>query len=65
MITFNMDYFNESLSHHLAFQIQVLDGGKNVHHTVLDEGASTCIMYFLCWRAIGSLKLTFSPTTLK
>jgi hypothetical protein len=60
-----MDYFKERLSHHLAFQIQFLVGGKNVHHTVLDEGASTYVMSFPCWRALGSPKLTSSLTTLK
>jgi hypothetical protein len=65
LITFNLDYFKEKVSHHLAFQIQVLVGGKNIHRTVLDEGASTCVMYFPCWRALGSPTLTPSPTTLK
>jgi hypothetical protein len=60
LITFNMDYFKERLSHHLAFQIQILVGGKNIHHTILDEGASTCVMYLPCWRALGSPKLTLS-----
>jgi hypothetical protein len=61
LITFNLDYFKERLSHHLAFQIQILVGGKNIHRTILDEGASTCVM----WRALGSPKLIQSPTTLK
>jgi hypothetical protein len=65
LITFNLDYFKEKVSHHLAFQIQVLVGGKNIHRTVLDEGASTCVMSFPCWRALGSPTLTPSPTTLK
>jgi hypothetical protein len=65
MIMFNMDYFKSRLSHQLAFQIQVMVGGRNIHRTVLDEGASTCVMYLSCWRAIGSPKLNQSPTTLK
>jgi hypothetical protein len=66
LITFNLDVFKEKVSHHLAFQIQVLVGGKNIiHHIVLDEGASTCVMSFPCWRALGSSTLTLSPTTLK
>jgi hypothetical protein len=65
LITFNLDYFKERLSHHLAFQIQVLVGGKNIHHTILDEGASTCVMSFPCWRTLGSPTLSQSPTTLK
>jgi len=65
LITFNLDYFKERLSHHLAFQIQILVGGKKIHRTILDEGASTYVMYLPCWRAIGSPKLIQSPTTLK
>jgi hypothetical protein len=31
----------------------------------LDEGDSTYVIYLPCWRALGSPKLTSSPTTLK
>jgi hypothetical protein len=62
---FNVDYFKERLSHHLAFQIQILVGGKNIHRTILDEGASTCVMSLSCWRALGSPKFNQYPTTLK
>jgi hypothetical protein len=62
---FNMDYFKERLSHHLAFQIQILVGGKNIHRTILDEGASTYVMSLSCWRALSSPKFNQSPTTLK
>jgi hypothetical protein len=56
LIMFNMDYFKERLSHHLAFQIQILVGGKSIHRIDLDEGASTRVMSFSCWRALGSPK---------
>jgi hypothetical protein len=65
LIMFNLDYFKERISHHLDFQIQVLVGGKNTHHIVLDEGVSTRVMSLPCWRALGSPKLASSPTTLK
>ena len=39
--------------------------GKNIHRIVLDEGASTSIMSFSFWRAIGSPEVRQSPTTLK
>jgi hypothetical protein len=65
LITFNLDYFKEILPHHLAFQIQILVGGKNIHRTFLDEGASTYVMSLPCWRALGSPKLSQYPTTLK
>jgi hypothetical protein len=34
LITFNLDYFKERLSHNLSLKIQILVGGKNIHHTV-------------------------------
>jgi hypothetical protein len=57
LIMFNLDYFKERLSHHLAFQIQILVGGKNIHRTVLDEGASTCVMSFLVGEPLVLLNL--------
>ena len=39
--------------------------GKQVHRTVLDEGATTCIMSFTCWQALGSPTLAASQTILK
>ena len=39
--------------------------GKTIHHTILDEGASTSIMSLSYSRAIGSLEINYSPTTLK
>jgi hypothetical protein len=58
MITFNLDYFKERLPHHLAFQIQILVGGKNIHRTILDEGASTYVMSLSCWKSLISPKLS-------
>jgi hypothetical protein len=34
VITFNMYFLQESLSHQRAFQIQILGGGKNIHRTI-------------------------------
>jgi hypothetical protein len=65
LITFNLDYFKERLSHHLTFQNQILVSAKNIHMTILDEGVSTCVMSLPCWKALSSPKLTPSPTTLK
>jgi hypothetical protein len=31
---------------------------------VVDEGASTCMMSLVCWKAIGQPVLSFSPTLL-
>jgi hypothetical protein len=65
LIMFNLDYFKERIYHNLAIQIEVLVGGKNIHPTILDKGASTCVMSLPCWRALSSPNITQSPTTLK
>jgi hypothetical protein len=49
----------------LAFQIQVIVSDKKICRTVIDEGASTCVMSITCWKAIGSPPLTESHNTLK
>ena len=54
IIMFNLEHFKLRLSHQLAFQIQVLVRGKSIHHIVIDEGVSTCVMSLSYWRAIGS-----------
>ena len=64
-ITFKMDDFITWLSHQLDFYISTKISGKTIHRIVLDEGASTSVMYLSCWRAIGSLEIKSSPTTLK
>jgi len=37
---------------------------RNIFHTVVDEGASTCVMSLACWKAIGQPGLSLSPTFL-
>ena len=64
-IMFNLDYFKTRLSHNLAFQIHTSVNRKRVHRTIIDEGASTCVISFSCWRSIGSPDINQSPTTLK
>jgi hypothetical protein len=64
-ITFNMEDYKLRLSHQLAFQIQVVVQNISIHHTILDEGASTCVMSLSCWKSINSPSLNQSPTTLK
>ena len=56
-------YFH--LPHSIALQISVGCLGKQVHRTVLDEGATTCIMSFTCWQALGFPTLAASQTVLK
>jgi hypothetical protein len=55
------------LPYHVAFQIVVAYPKKtfmrNIFCTVVDEGASTCIMSLACWKAIGQPSSP-SPTLL-
>lgn len=39
--------------------------GKIICQTVIEEGATTCIMSLSCWKALGSPQLTTSQTILK
>jgi len=64
-MVFNLEYFKTRLSHQLTFHIHTTICRKNIHRTVLDEGASTSIMSLSCWRATGSPKVRQSMTTLK
>jgi hypothetical protein len=56
------------LPYHVAFQIVVAYPTKtftrNIFRTVVDEGASTCIMSLACWKAIGQPILSLSPALL-
>ena len=64
-IMFNLDNFKTRLSHNLAFEIHTTVRGKSIHRTLIDEGASTCVMSLSCWRAISSPEINQSSTTLK
>jgi hypothetical protein len=52
------------LPYHVAFQINVISNNHLIQRTIIDEGASTCVMSLSCWKAIGSPELTPSPTLL-
>jgi hypothetical protein len=64
-ITFNLDDHQPRLSHQLAFQIDVVVHNQQIHRTILDEGASTCVMSLTCWKGLKSLALNKSPTMLR
>jgi hypothetical protein len=65
LIIFDLEDHIPRLPPQLAFQIQVVVENKNICRTVIDEGASTCIMSVTCWKDIGSPALTESHNTLK
>jgi len=50
-------YYTPWLPTQLAFIIEVVIHGKNIHHSIVDEGYLTCIMSMSCWKAIGSPQL--------
>jgi hypothetical protein len=68
MIMLDMTDLKPHLPYHVAFQIVVAYPMKyftrNIFHTVVDEGASTCVMSLACWKAIGQPILSSSPTLL-
>jgi hypothetical protein len=65
LILFDLEDHIPRLPPQLAFQIQVVIQNRNIYRTIIEEGASTCIMYFTCWKSIGSPPLTESHNTLK
>jgi hypothetical protein len=65
LIIFDLEDHIPRLPPQLAFQIQVVVADKNICRTIIDEGASTCVMFVSCWKAIGSPPLTESHNTLK
>jgi hypothetical protein len=65
LIIFYLEYHIPRLPPQLAFQIQVVVSNKNICRTIIDEGASTCVMFVSCWKAIDSPPLTESHNTLK
>jgi hypothetical protein len=64
-IMFNLENFTSQLSHQLAFQIDVVIHDQKIHRTILDEGASTCVMSLACWKCLKSPALNKSATMLR
>ena len=48
LLSFDPDHSEPCLPHSITLQISMGCLGKQVHRTVLDEGAATCIMSFTC-----------------
>jgi hypothetical protein len=64
-IMFNLDNYASRLSHQLSFQVDVVVHNQQIHRTILDEGASTCVMYLVCWKCLKSPALKKSPKMLR
>ena len=58
LICFDLENHVSRVPHQVSFLIQVIINEKTIHRTAIDEGASTCIMYVTCWKAIGSPQLS-------
>jgi len=65
LIIFNLENSTPHLPDQMAFQILVLVKNRPCYSTVINEGASTCIMSIQCWRLLSSPTLNQSPTILK
>ena len=65
LLVFNHTSYVPQLPAKLAFSIQVNVISHLVHHTIIDEGSSTCIMSLNCWKSLSSPRISQSPTTLK
>jgi hypothetical protein len=68
MIVFDPTDYKPCLPHYVAFHIVVAYATKsltqNIFCTVVDDGASTCVMSSACWKAIVQLELSSSSTLL-
>jgi len=64
VLTFDMLNVKKRLPHHMAFQIKYRYQKTNIFQTVIDEGASTCVMSMSCWKANGSPSAVPSLTLL-
>ena len=65
ILHFDLAHSAPRLHHRIAFQIQVRTKDTVIHHCVVDEGASTCIMSLNYWKALGSPVLVPSGSMLK
>jgi hypothetical protein len=60
LIIFDLEDHITRLPPQLEFHIEVVVSDKNICRTIIDEGASTCVMSLACWKAIGSPSLNES-----
>ena len=65
LITFDTKNHKTRLTYHVTFQIKVSSKGTSIHRTVIDEGASTCVMSLSCWKDLKCLELVPSSQLLK
>jgi hypothetical protein len=64
VIKFDVTDVKPHLTYHVVFQIHVDYSKYIIKRIVIDEGAATCVMSLICWKAIGSPTLSQSLTML-
>ena len=52
MAKFNLSDVKIRLPYHVALSVDVIHGGKTIGRTVVDKGASTCVMSYLAGRLL-------------
>jgi hypothetical protein len=53
---FDTSNVKPGLSYHVTFQIQVVYSMKTIFRTVVDEGASTCVMSLIVGESLAPLR---------
>ena len=64
MAKFNLSDVKIHLPYHVDLSIDVIHGGKTIGRSVVDKGASTCVMSLSCWKDLRSPELVPSNTLL-
>lgn len=65
LINFDTENHKTRLPYHVTFEIKFSSKGSSIHITIIDEGASTCMMSLSCWKALKCLELVPSSQLLK
>jgi hypothetical protein len=64
VIKFDVTDVKPRLPYHVAFQIHVEYSKYTIKRAVVDEGAATCMMSLICWKALSSPTLSKSSNML-
>lgn len=65
LISFDSEKCEPCLPHSVTFMLTIVSLGNNICRTIVDEGATTCIMSLPCWQALDSATLVPSLMVLK
>jgi hypothetical protein len=64
LVKFDVIDVKPHLPYHVAFQIHVEYSKYTIKRTIVDEGAATCVMSLVCWKALGSPTISKSSNML-